>query len=94
MADKAAIRARAISRLTEKKLRAAAWGDIVAAFTAASAADRAAFAAAYAEADKGKVLRRMEQVMRPWATGEATTEVDAALVDDLLTLDEFEALFT
>ncbi len=94
MADKPAIRARAIARVAQKKKRAATFSDVVAAFQASTSADRQAFATAYATGSPSELMQRMDSVMSAWATSESATEVDAALADDNLTLDEFEALFT
>ena len=92
MADKPAIRQRAIRRLAEKLLTSVSWSDVVAAFQAASTEDRAAYAAAIYGASASELRRRTDAVVRPYIIAQATTAVDAALADDSLTLDELETI--
>jgi hypothetical protein len=92
MADRDRIRSLAISRRTEKLKREVNWGVVVAAFQNASAAERQAFATAI-YGDPKKVWNLVDSVMVPHLTSLATVEVDAAMVDDMFTLDELEDLF-
>ena len=93
MADLARIRALGIRRVTQKKMGSANWGDVVGGFQAASAPDRQSFARAISGGSAASVQKIARRVLRDFLQAEAIVEVDAALSDSSLTLQELEDLF-
>lgn len=93
MADRDAIRNRAIRRRTEKLQNTVTWPDVVAAFQAATPEARQSFAASIYGRPDSETVRILKAIVRAKVEADATTEVDAAMADDAFTLDELETLF-
>ena len=93
MADRDRIRDIAISRRTEKLKNVVTWPDVVAAFQAATPTERQTFATAIYGTTGNKLWNVVDGIMVPYLTAQATAEVDAAMADDMFTLDELEDLF-
>lgn len=93
MANKPKIRAKAIRNVTSRYARKVSWNDFRLAMVAGTDAERQMFAKLLTQGSPAVLRRYAMSLVRRAATLRAEVDVDAALADDNLTLDEFEDLF-
>ena len=94
MADKQAIRAKAINHLTRKLSKDLSWRDFRSALIALTGPARGGMANGVYNDTPNGFQRRVQRAVRAHVHAAAVAEVDAVLADDNLTLDEFERLFS
>jgi len=93
MATTAQVRAAAIRHLLSKRLKTAGWADVVAAFQAATPAERQAFARNIVGGSSGSLQKLSRRLLRAHLAVGVAVSVDAALADGSLTLAELKELY-
>jgi len=81
-----------IKRRVPKLKAALVWADVAGAITALSAAQKAALVEMVRRDDADGFARRVFVAVQSALIATATTQVDAVLVDDTLTMAELESL--
>ena len=81
-----------IKRLVPKLKAALTWADVASAITALSAAQKAALVEMVKRDDADGFARRVFVAVQSAVIAAATTQVDALLADDTLTVAELESL--